>query len=312
MTKIFRGLFLLLSLTLSVEFMAQQDIQMTHFTFDRLSINPGFAGSKAAVCVTGMYRQQWSGFDGAPTTTLLNAHMPLTRAKSGVGLSFISDELGQEKNTIVRGIYSYHLPNIGNGKLGLGIGIGMTRKTLGNEWIAIDPVANDPSIPINGVTSGVFDLSFGAYYYTPKYYVGLSSTHLTEGELTDMRYTLARHYYLMAGYTHELNATIDIEPSILVKSDAAATTFDLNVRGIYNDLVWFGLTYRLDDAIAPMAGVNYNFPDNRHSVKFGYSFDVTTSELRNHSNGTHEIMLNFCKKLFKPLPEKVYKNVRYL
>ena len=277
-----------------------------------MSINPGFAGSKQAICATGIYRQQWTGFDGAPTTTLFNAHMPLTRIKSGIGLTVISDALGQEKNTIVRGAYSYHLPNIGNGKLGLGISLGMLSKSLGNEWVSLDPVASDVAIPDAGKSAAVFDLSLGAYYWTSKMYVGLSSTHLTKGDLTDMNYTVARHYYLMAGYKHELSALIDIEPSILIKSDGVATIFDITARGIYNDFAWFGLTYRLDDAISPMAGVNYNFPDNRNSIRFGYSYDITTSEIKNHSSGTHEIMLNYCKKLFKPLPKKIYKNVRFL
>jgi len=307
-----KGIFVIVMLMMSSGIIAQQDVQMTHFTFDRLSINPGFAGSNQSICATGMYRQQWTGFEGAPTTTLFNAHMPLTRAKSGIGLTFISDKLGQEENTIVRGHYAYHLDGIGNGKLGLGVSLGMVSKSLGSDWISIDDVALDSSIPANGTSAGALDLSFGAYYYTPKLYIGLSSTHLSEGNLEDMNYSLARHYYLMAGYKHELSPDIDIEPSVLVKSDAAATIFDVNVRGIYKDLVWLGVTYRLDDAISPMVGANYNFPDNRHSVKFGYSYDVTTSEIKNHSSGTHEIMLNFCKKLFKPLPKKIYKNTRFL
>ncbi len=90
----------------------------------------------------------------------------------------------------------------------------------------------------------------------------------------------------MAGYTHNLSSDIDIEPAVLVKSDGAATIFDINVRGVYKDMVWLGLTFRMDDAISPMAGFNYNFPDNRNSVKIGYSYDLTTSEIKNHKTQT--------------------------
>ena len=307
-----KGLFVLVMLIISGGYMAQQDIQLTHFSFDRLSINPAFAGSKQAICGTGFYRQQWSGFDGAPTTTLLNVHMPITRKNMGVGLSLYQDEIGQESNTSVKGSFSYHFTEIGNGKLSLGLSAGLIGKSLGDNWIAIDEVASDESIPDAGTSASALDLSFGAYYYTNKMYLGLSSTHLTEGELDEMNYSLARHYYLMAGYTHNLSADVDIEPNLLVKSDASATIVDINVRGIYKDMAWFGITYRLDDAISPMAGFKYNFPDNRNSIKIGYSYDVTTSEIKNHSSGTHEIMLNFCQKLFKPMEKKIYKNVRFL
>jgi hypothetical protein len=34
--------------------------------------------------------------------------------------------------------------------------------------------------------------------------------------------------------------------------------------------------------------------------RIGYSYDVTTSELKNYSSGSHEIMLNYCFLIVKP------------
>ena len=76
---------------------------------DRLSINPAFAGSKDAICGTLMYRNQWSGFDGAPTTILFNGHAPIKSIRSGVGLTFFNDNIGQLNTNILRAHYSYHL-----------------------------------------------------------------------------------------------------------------------------------------------------------------------------------------------------------
>ena len=166
---------------------AQQDPQFTQYMFDRLSINPGVAGTTGSICATGLLRQQWSGFDGAPKTGLFNAHMPINKINSGVGLSVYFDELGQQKNTLARLSYSYHVKGLGVGTLGIGVYAGMTSRSLGSNWKAVDNVGDDNAIPDNGASGGVFDLGFGAYYVAPKYYVGISSTQLPEGELAKRR-----------------------------------------------------------------------------------------------------------------------------
>ena len=56
---------------------AQQDYQFTHYMYDNLSFNPGYAGLNKAICGTMIFRQQWAGFDGRPQTGLLNVHAPV-------------------------------------------------------------------------------------------------------------------------------------------------------------------------------------------------------------------------------------------
>lgn len=289
---------------------AQQDIQMTQFMFDRLSFNPGYAGNSNEFCATLFGRQQWSGFDGAPTTYLFNSHMPFD--KVGVGLSVFQDELGQMQTTYVKASGAYHLNNVGGGKLGLGLSLGYLSSTLGNEWVALDGIEGDNSIQDASTSDGTIDLGFGAYWKTRNLYLGLSSTHLNEGSLEEMNVTTARHYYFLAGYEHALSSTFDLKPSVLVKSDAATTQLDFNIMGEYKDMLWLGATYRLDDAISPMVGYRHELNGGQSAIRIGYSYDITTSEINNYSSGTHEVMLNFCMLLRKPLPDQIYKNVRFL
>ena len=51
--------------------MAQQDAMYSHYMFNTLAVNPGYAGSRDALTVTALHRSQWVGFDGAPTTQTL-------------------------------------------------------------------------------------------------------------------------------------------------------------------------------------------------------------------------------------------------
>jgi type IX secretion system PorP/SprF family membrane protein len=310
--KTIHYLAIVASTLLSLNSFSQQDPQFTQFMADRLSINPGSAGAKGAYCATLIGRQQWAGFDGAPETILLNLQGPIGQTRSGVGITFYSDKLGQLSETILRGSYAYHFKLGGTNRLGLGASVGMVASKLGAAWIATDGTINDDAIPDQATSNSTFDASFGAYFYNKNLYVGISSTHLSEGELKDMNVKLARHYYLMAGYDYAVNSSINLQPNILVKSDVAATQFDVNLNVMFKNALWVGASYRATDAIAPQLGYQYQLPNGKSTLRVAYSYDVTTSQLNNYSNGSHEIMLNYCFKFEKPLSKQVYKNVRFL
>jgi type IX secretion system PorP/SprF family membrane protein len=293
--------------------MAQQDPQFTQFMFDRLSVNPAVAGVSRQLCGTAILRQQWTGFDGAPKTGLLNAHMPIASISSGVGLSLYLDELGQQKSTFARFHYSFHR-TLGPGTLGIGIYAGLASHTLGRNWFARDPVADDVAIPGNGQSDGGFDLGAGLYYSTPTYWIGISSTHLPETELDDVSIKMVRHYFVQAGYDYKIGGgnTYVLQPAALLKTDGTSMQVDINATLLYNNMVWLGVSYRTEDAIAPMIGYQHPSSDGRSMWKLGYSYDVTTSTLRNYSSGSHEVMLNFCTTLVKPPKTEFYRNVRFL
>ncbi|MDR2848526.1 MAG: PorP/SprF family type IX secretion system membrane protein, partial [Bacteroidales bacterium] len=79
---------------------AQQDPQYSQYMFNQLAINPGYAGSRDAICATALHRQQWVGLKGAPVTSVFSAHTPfqLFGQSHGVGLNIVSDQLGFNKD----------------------------------------------------------------------------------------------------------------------------------------------------------------------------------------------------------------------
>lgn len=306
-----RFLFSVALCSLGVAGFAQQDPQFTQNMFDRLSVNPGSAGTNEAICATVFYRNQWSGFAGNPVTGMINIQSPVKPIRGGLGLTLYNDKLGQETNNLVRLAYSYHL-GAGPGTLGIGLSGGIVNKTLKSDWIATDGVLGDVAIPDAGVSNTTYDLAFGLYYTIPKrMYVGLSTTHITETSMENLNIDLARHYYIMAGYSYDINSEFTLKPSVFAKTDAASTQIDLNCTVLYNNMVWLGVTYRTADAIAPMIGYQTQIGENS-MLKIGYSYDVTTSQIKDYSSGSHEIMLNYCFKLVPPSKVQKYKNVRFL
>ena len=284
---------------------AQQDPQWSMYMFDRMSFNPGAVGVNGSWCGTFMGRNQWTGFGDEPRTFLMNANGPIrVPVKGGIGISIYNDHLGNLTNNVFRGAYSYHTSLGGPGLLGIGIGAGYMRSSFRDNWTYIDN--NDGKIDDlrtgGNASDGGLDFSLGLYYMTLSWYVGVSSTRLSESNFEDINIETARHYYFMAGYKFN-RQNWSFRPSTLIKSDLVSTQYDFNFTIFYDSRVWGGVSYRVGDAIAPMVGIQQNFQGEGFrggTLKVGYAYDYTTSNIWNYSHGSHEIVLNYC---FNPSPE---------
>jgi type IX secretion system PorP/SprF family membrane protein len=301
---------------------AQQDAQFSMNMFNRLSINPAYAGTNAAfgknkvLCGTLLYRQQWSGFSGAPKIGLLSVDYG-TVLHGGIGLTVDQDQLGFDKTLRAKLAYSYQAHIGAKGVLGIGLDVGMMQKSFEGTFKAPDGTTSDnpgtdPTIPWAGSSGKTYDLGFGLYYTTKKLYIGLSSLHLPEQTVKEQGgsgrndFEVKRHYYVMAGYTFNLSNQLDLTPSLLTKSDATSTQLDINLMAKYNKIIFVGVSYRLTDAAVGIVGIEY------HNFKVGYSYDYTLSAVKKYSSGSHEIMLGYCYKF--PIHEykQSHVNVRFL
>ena len=296
---------------------SQQDPQFSQYMFNIASFNPGYMGSTGKICISGLNRQQWMGFPGAPSATYFNANAPVKPfgLNSGVGLSIISDNLGFNKDLGLSAAYAYRL-DIGSGTLGIGVNLGFYNKALEAEWYipqeieGSSPAESDNSIPKPDESQIAFDMGFGLFYSTENLYFGISTTHLNQPTIkyeTSNPY-LARHYYAVAGYRFQLpNPLFEILPSAIVKSDGTTNSFDISTLVRYNKKFWGGVSYRAGDALTGIIGF-----DLFNGIRVGYSYDFNTSDIGNYSDGSHEISLGYCFSLsFDKTPQK-YRSIRFL
>lgn len=293
-------------LSLAFQANAQQDPQFSMNMFNRMAVNAGYAGTTGSICGTVLGRSQWMGFEGAPRTFIVNVDAPVNALKGGLGLSIMSDQIGVENTVFAKLAYSYHY-KLGDGILGGGLDLGIMSKTLNQGLNPLQP--GDQSIPDKAVSATVFDLGLGVYYTTPKFYAGISTTHLPQStfNLDLYQYQSRRHLYLMAGYNIQLpNPDYVLVPSIFVKN-AATTQLDVNCNVQYKSRYFGGLSYRMQDAMVVMVGGNV-----WKDLKLALAYDINTSKLNPYNNGTLEIMLNYCFKIKIEKPRQIYRNVRYL
>jgi len=294
---------------------AQQDVQFTQFANNKIFYNPGVIGSGDAICLSAAHRSQWVGFENAPTTQNFSANVPLDIIGGGLSVNFTNDMIGFFQD-ITAGIGYGYQASLAGGTLGLGVRVDFRNKNVTSGVWAPPQTMNDQSLVQLGATSMATDLSFGTYYQRDNWYAGLSSTRLLEtkdiltanGGSGNAQIRGQRHYYLMGGYDIDLQNGFVLQPAMMVKTDLVTTQFDLNAAATYNNQIWGGVTYRVYDALSVMAGYQIT-----KDLRATYSYDLTTSSLRNSSSGSHEIMMSYCFTIEIPPKEKgSYRNPIFL
>jgi type IX secretion system PorP/SprF family membrane protein len=124
----------------------------------------------------------------------------------------------------------------------------------------------------------------------------------------DFAVYIPRSFFLTVGYNYKMwERPMVIKPSFMIKGVGPIWQYDLNVSVVYLDKMWGGLSYRYQDAIVVMGGVEL-----ASGLKVGYSYDITTSQLAKVSNGSHEIMIGYTFDLSLEKRVKKYKSVRFL
>ena len=94
--------FLVISIVVlfSLKGEAQTDPLYTQYRVNMMSVNPAYAGSRNALTVGYLYRNQWVGLEGAPTTQTILAHSPINN-NLGFGASVTHDVIGPTKQTAI-------------------------------------------------------------------------------------------------------------------------------------------------------------------------------------------------------------------
>lgn len=269
--------------------------QLPHFSQYYLNdylINPAVGGSRPYFEGKSAHRYQWEGITDAPRTYTLSVNGPTKNQKMGFGGYIFTDNVGPTRRTGFNASYAYHIKVNERVKLSMGLSAGVIQFMIDGSKITLRE--SDDDIITNGVQSVLLpDAGFGLYLYHEKYYVGFSAPQLLNSRVNFFKDgrnpegTLPSHFFFNAGYKFKVVEDFVIEPSVFVKYvKPVPVQFEGTVRIIYQDKIWIAGTYRDRDAITASMGYLIN---NYFTIAYG--FDFTTTNLRNYSNGTHELMV---------------------
>lgn len=280
---------------------AQQDAQYTQYMFNTMSVNPAYAGSRGQLSIAALYRAQWVGLNGAPTSQTLNLHSPIRNSKLGYGVSIVNDEIGDGvvQETYFDGIISYTIDVSREGKLSFGLKAGGNLLNLD-----FNKLRNFDAEPVNSDNiENRFspNVGLGLYYHSNKFYAGLSAPNLLQTEHFDNGQRDANtvqflskeriNFYLITGYVFDLNGNLKFKPAVLTKVvGGAPLQVDFSANFMFNEKFTFGAAYRWDAALSAMAGFQIS-----DQFMLGLAYDKETTDLggTQFNDGSFEVFLRF-------------------
>ncbi len=291
-------LILISFLSWAVESTAQQRPVQSLYMFDPILINPAYAGTQVQLSATAIYRNQWVNLEGAPKTMTASVHSGFLKAKMGLGLIFSNDQIGIHNDASFYAIYSYKIKITPTSTVSFGLQGGFNN--LQSDYNKLNlKNQSDPNLA-GVVTSLNPNVGTGIYYRNKSFYLGLSVPQLIKNKVFDVESSTSlsrqeRYYYLLFGSTFKLSNRVKLFPSALIRfQDEAPVSMDINSTFVLYDAVGLGVSYRLEEGVVGLFELQLN--QNFH---VGYAYDFTTSALRQYSNGSHEIMINYRVKIPK-------------
>lgn len=295
-------LMTLLNLVIVNFVIAQQDAQFSLFPFQQLYWNPATAAADGQTHLQIHNRWQWSGYQptlddgGAPTTLVVSAQVPLPFIKSAVGVHYVSDRIGASGNQEVQLSFARRF-KVGDNILAIGARAGFYNRFI--DYSILRPKdPGDPLIGVGRVAQTQPDLALGAYYDATTYYVGVSINHLNQSQFQlgtiSATNPLKSNIYINAGYKWEPAYGLEIQPMVLIKSgldfNLKAASIESGILATYDEHFFGGVTYRLQDAVVGMAGINL-LPSR--ALKIAFATDLITGNKDAKSPISYEALLSY-------------------
>ena len=277
---------------------SQQEPQFTQFMYNKLILNPAYAGAKDIPSITLLYRNQWFGFNGKPETYLVSFDAPIVKDRVGFGLSVANDRIGIQNTWYASMAYSYKVQFTPD--MAIRFGLHATVRYLSVDFADQDALIreqNDASIQsVDGKYNGNFGL--GAYLTYKEYYFGISVPRFYPNSIgfNEQNVITAEespHFYAMAGGLFPVADRIQLKPSILAKYvENSPFDMDINLSLVYDNRLHAGLGYRIGgtgsgDSVDLTA---FFQASNQIGIGVGYDYPLS-SEVNDQTAGSLEALI---------------------
>ena len=151
----------------------QQDSQFTNYMYNTVNINPAYAGSRGALSIFGLHRNQWVGLDGAPVTNTFSINTPINNSNFGLGISIVNDRIGPSDENSISADVSYTIAVSENYKLSFGVK--GTANLLNVDFTRLNIYNPGDNLAQNNVDNRFQpNIGAGIYFHSDRTYFGLS------------------------------------------------------------------------------------------------------------------------------------------
>lgn len=277
---------------------SQIDPLYAQYLNNPLVINPAYTGLNKEFNASASFRKQWAGFDGSPTTINFTAHSSLFGNKMGAGIMIVQDQIGENKNLLAMGTYSYKI-EFEKMFLSFGLQGGIANYRSDNLALNIE----DETDPYFAGSQNITKPEFGAgiILHNDYLFVGLSVPRMLKNSETfgsgvdAVEATLyTQHMYGMASYIFFLSERVRLKPAVLFKYvQGNPLSMDINALFNIDERYGVGAFTRNFNTYGLLAQIKFN-----QSYKFSYAFELPTNKSVGVNYTTHEITLGLSLSIF--------------
>lgn len=243
-------------------------------------VNPSYNARSGMVEGSLLYRDQWTGFDGAPQIINFDARVPVKNLL-GVGVLGNYEKSGRRKNTLI-GMTADADVRLGRDSwlsFGLHLGAGMKRYDLG------DAVFEPGDVIAENFDRNYFVGGYGLTWMWKGLTLGASNYISFLGEGEGEMYNV----YVQGEYRLRLGSKWTLRPAVLYSyNNKWENWVEPGVFCTYDDLVTLGVSDRIDEHVTFTVLLRVI----KH-LSLSYSYDVNTGDVRKLSSSSHEVGLSF-------------------
>jgi type IX secretion system PorP/SprF family membrane protein len=280
------GLFLLVP---AFAARAQNSFAYSQYMNNLLPLNQAYSLLDKNASVTGLYRSQWTGIDGAPKTFMFNAAIPLENMNGATGVTVLNDQFAIERVTEANAFFAKGI-QVGNDNfLGVSLNAGIRQYVANYSTLA----TTDPSFR-NDVRQTRPNVGFSVMLYAPSYYIGFALPELTISALgnasTQDNSYFKNHFNVSGAYLIENGSDFKIKPAFLAYySQGQPLTVNFSTTLYLKNIIGLGADYRTGKQMSGILNIN------SRNIRIGYSYQFSTSgyNLGGVNNAVHEVVLTY-------------------
>lgn len=290
-----KKLYILLFVVAAHNAFGQQDPLYAQYLTNPLMFNPAYAGLNNAFNASLSFRNQWSGYEGAPQTGSINSHLSLVENKVGLGGMIIRDIAGPTKTSEVHILASYkiQLDEAKKYLLSFGMQAGMVSSTNNYSKLRLDN-PDDPSFAQN-MNLMWPNIGFGAILTGEKFLVGLSVPRMLKSKNPDGGFVYDQHMYLFTSYVHYMGTRLRLKPSLLLRGvKGAPLSVDVNFNINIDTKYTAGIFVRNFNTYGVLAQMWV-----KEKFRFGYAFELPAGKSVGPQFTSHEITLGIKTAVLK-------------
>ncbi len=269
---------------------SQQDPMYNQYIFNAYTINAAEAGTRNFGTVSMLYRWQWVGLDGAPSTGSVGVESPVGKGW-GIGFNMVNDRIGPAMNQTINLSGAYHLNLNEDYRLSLGLNMVGNNQRVNFERFKYLTDFDDPVLT-NNISSFNPNVGGGLLLYSDRNFFGASMPRFIEYKLTNSNLVSLdqlRHIFLYGGHIFNLSNRVTFKPSVLAKIvKGAPAEFDINAVISLHDVIGLGVNYRSGDGVGLLMGITV-----LERVQFNYAYELPVTDVRFVTIQTHEVGIRY-------------------